>query len=364
MRKSLTEVDRVKRFFNIFYTTHVKITLALILIICSWFMNSELTNFLHLYRQDRAALINVFMQGDDYDYKSSYFLTDAIETAISDVMEYSLVYNRKADFPYPEYGATATEEYNTLIERIQSYKSFRFAVVNHKTNIIISNIASLNGKGPEITVRRYFGEDKNLLIIRDVKNPFFENGPLIEYVDYASELATKYTDDFDIYLSFGDSLEFTGSSEYFSQKHDEALMQTKNVFKSIFAYLIALLIITLMLICVSGQKEAGGKIYRTLSDRLPNDLTFLLCFIMYISMSALYENSLYMALRSANNEDYWMQLTPEFYLIRSNISMVLMISLISFCLCALKRHIRCRTLMSNTYILKLINNFKKAEPLE
>ncbi len=358
----MTEGDKVKRFFNVFYTMPFKTLCVVLLIVCAWLMNSELTNFLHLYNQDRAALINVFIQGDEYDYESSYFLKSSVETAISDVMEYSLVYNRKAHSPYTEYGTTATEDYNELISRLQSYKDLRFAIVNHKTDLIVSNIPSLNGKSIDTTVRRYFDEDKNLLIVRDAKNPIFENGPLTEYVDFVGEEAKKYTDDFDIYISFGDTLEFADKSEVFSQKHSDVLSAVVTTFKSIAVYLVIMMIIFISLVSVSGKREAGGKNYPGLSDRLPNDLTFLLCLIVYISMSALYENSLYMAIRATSTQDYWLNLSPEFYLVRSNISMVVMIITITTFSCTLKRQISASTLISNTYIYRFIKNFKKADP--
>ncbi len=353
----------MKRFFNIFYTAPFKTFCVVLLIVCSWLMNAELTGILSLYKQDRATLINVFIQGDKYDYESSYILKNSIEAAIADVMEYSLVYNRKANSPYAEYDTTATQEYNELIDRLQSHSNFRFALVNHKTDLIVSNIPSLNGKSIETNVRQYFAEDKNLLIVRDVKNPIFENGPLIEYVDFVSEEAKKYTDDFDIYISFGDSLEFAGSGEEYSHKHAQMLSILKGIFKSITVYLVFMFLVFISLLTVSGKRELGGKTYPGVSDKMPNDLTLLLFLIVHLSMASLYENSLYMALRATKVEDYWLNLSPEFYLVRSNVSMVVMIVAITALSCILKRQISSGTLLSNTYIYKVIKNFKKADPV-
>lgn len=201
-----------------------------------------------------------------------------------------------------------------------------------------------------------------MLIVRDAGNPIFENGPLTDYVDFVSEEAKKYTDNFDIYISFGDNLEFAGNSEDFSHKHMEILSIVNGIFKGITVYLIIMLLIFVSLITVSGKRESVGKTYPALSDRLPNDLTFLLCLIIYLSMAALYENSLYMALRVTHVENYWLNRPPEFYIIRSNISMVLMIMTITTFSCTVKRQISCSTLLSNTYIYKVIKNYKKADP--
>ena len=354
----------MKRFFNIFYTASFKAFLALLLVICSWLMNTQLTDLLEIYKQDRTALINVFIQGKDYEYESSYFLKDSIETAIEDVIEYSLVYNRKADKIYTQYDTSATEDYNSLIERLQSLKNFRFALVNHKTDIIVSNIPAIHGKTPALTVTRYFGDEENILIVRDARNPIYENGPMADYVDFVSETAKKYPDEFDLYISFGQNLDFAGDSETFSQRHLESLRYVRSATIDIAVFLFILFIIFISLITVSGKKEIGGKCSPVLHDRLPNDITALLYFIVYISMSALYENSLYMALRATASDDNWLTLSPEFYSVRSSVSMVIMVSIITAFCCTIKRQLRCGTLFSNTYIYKFIRNYKKAEPEE
>ncbi len=360
--KTFKTVIIMKRYFNIFYTLPFKTFFVVLLILCSWFMNTELTNILSLYKQDKVALINVFIQGEDYNYESSYFLKNSIETAIEDVIEYSLVYNRKADKAYTQYDTTATQDYNALVSRLKSLENFRFAIVNHKTDIIVSNISALNGKSPEATVRQYFGEDENILIVRDAKTPIFESGTMSEYVEFVGNQAKKYPDDFDLYISFGNNLNFAGSGEVFSQRHFEVLSAVESILKSITAYLVVLFILFVSLITVSGKKEPGGKAYPSLNDRLPNDLTFLLYLIVYISMSALYENSLYMALRVTNKDDFWLIHSPEFYMVRSSISMVVMTSVITTFCCTVKRQLRCGTLLSNTYIYKIIKNYKKADP--
>lgn len=352
----------MKRLFDLFYTTPCKTLLVVSMIICSWLMNAELMDMLNLYKQDSVALINVFVQGKSYDYQSSYFLRNEIETAIEDVLAYSMVYNRNADKSYVDTNVSGSEDYNETAARLRKLRNFRFAVVNHKTDIIISNIPALNGKSPEVTVRRYFGEEKNILIVRDAKTPYYESGTMSEYVEFVSEQAQKYSDDFDVYISFGDNLEFTNNSEGFSQRHSDALAVVASAFNTIAVYLGVLFVLFVTIVAVSGKREFGGKTYPSLNDRLPNDLTVLLYIVVYISMSALYENSIYMALRVTGPEDYWLSYSSEFYMARSDISMVIMIMVITAFCCALKRQIGCGTLITNTYIYKAIKNFKKSEP--
>lgn len=422
----------MKRLLNLFFTAQAKTVIALLIVICSWLMNSELTAVFSLYKEDGPAVTNVFAQQDDFNYESSYFLKHEIETAIKDVLEYSLVYHRNENnstnsetsaetisylaenfvkhktvsqvfieegfieltpaeksnetveidgvhyiqsvnydkiqssdnsLDFDEFYLRASDDsYAEIAKRLESFNDFRFALVNHKTDTIVSNISAINGKGTDLTVRRYFGDDKNILIVRDAKTPYFENGTMSEYVPFVSEQAKKYTDDFDVYISFGESLEFAGTSEEYSQKHEFAFSKIKSALKDISSYLVVLFIMFLALIAVSGKRELKGKYYPSLTDRLPNDIKLLLHSVVYISMSALYENSLYMTLRVTNIENYWFNITPEFYLLRSNICMVVMICIITAFFCTIKRQLGCGTLVTNSYIYKIVKSYKKAEP--
>ncbi len=427
----------MKRFLNIFFTMPSKIIATALLIICSWLMNSEVVDVLQLYRQDSTAVTNVLLQRENYDYKTSYFLTNEIQTAIESVLEYSLTYHRndssktqeghnmnsveaiiylaesfvKNDYyssafidagfivltpceeglsdieiagefftqsvnydeirlhaeslDFNEFYKRATDEdYAAITSKLDSYENFTFALVNHNTDSIVSNIPSLNKKSSDITVRRYFGEDKSLLIVRDAKTPYFESGTMSQYVEFVSKQAKKYGDNFDLYISFGDNLEFAGDGDDFSHRHEEALGKISLALRNTIIFLFFMLWLFIIIVGVSGRRELGGKCYLSLSDRLPNDLKFLFHLIIYISMSALYENSLYMALRVSDSGDYWLSFSPEFYMVRSGISMVIMICIITAFACAVKRQLRCGTLISNSYIYRLIKNYKKAEPAD
>ncbi len=362
----------MKRFFNIFYTYPCKFGLTVLLIICSWLMNSEFVDVMHLYKEDSTAVTNVLLQRENYDYKSSYFLRNEIETAIEDVIEYSLVYHRN-DYKKPEmsepdaeleesYRRESDKDYAAITSHIESLINFRFAVVNHKTDRVVSNMVALNGSSSDVTVRRYFGEDKNMLIVRNADTPYFESGTMSEYVEFVSELANKYTDNFDLYVSFGDDFEFAGEGEEFSHRHARMLNKISLNIKHMSIYLFVLFLIFVIMVSISGRREVGGKFYPALIDSLPNDLNIFLHVIVYISMSSLYKNSVYLALRVTNTEDYWLSFSPEYYMVRSDISMVIMICIITSFVCLIKRQLGLGTMFSNTYIIRLIKNFKNADP--
>lgn len=427
----MRKLRSMKRVFNAFYTAQAKVIIIIMILICAWLMNSELTDIFYLYNEDRTAVKNVLIQNDDYDYKTSYFLEHEIETAISDVLEYALVYHRNdnnlsgekisADaitylaesfvrnktvnkifidegfiiltecqesedavkigkgyftqqvnyekinscdetVDFDEFYKRATDEdYDRIVSHINRLNNFYFALVNHKTHMIVSNIDSLNGKSTDTAVRSYLPSG-NLLIVRNSRTPYSESGTMVEYVDFVKEKAKNYADNFDIYISFGENMEFAGDGEDFSLRHEEALLEIKESIKGILIFFAVIVFLFFILMKVSGKREVGGKTYSALTDRLPNDIYMLFCLVVFISMAALYENSLYMCVRVSVLEDYWLNLGPNHYLIRSNICMVIMVYTIVVFAGTIRRQIGCGTLFSNTYIYKLINNYKKSEP--
>lgn len=421
----------MKKILSALYTIQAKVIVTTLILVCAWLMNTEFTHMFSLYDEDRTAVKNVVVQLDDFDYKSSYFLKDEIESAISDVLEYSLTYHRNGDMHesatisadaikylaegfvknktvnrifisesfitlkecdkglaeveldgkyYTQqvnydkiyssdkavdfgeiYKRATDEEYDAIVSHLNRLDSFYFAVVNHKTHIIISNIPSLNGQAPGVSVRSYFPES-NLLILRESKSPYSESGTMVEYVSFAAEQAKNYTDNFDLYISFGDNLEFAGTGEDFAQRHEVAFGEIKESVFGILIYLAIIIILFALLLTVSGRHEKGGKIYPSLTDKMPNDINFLFCLVVALSMAALYENSISMFLRVSDIEDYWLSLSPKYYLIRSNICIVALFYDLTAFAGTLKRQIGCGTLISNTYIYKIIKSFRKAEP--
>lgn len=277
-------------------------------------------------------------------------------------VNYDKIYSSDASVDFGEIYKRATDDdYDKIVAHLNSLNNFSFAVVNHKTHVIISNIPSLNGQAPGVSVRGFFPEG-NLLIVRDAKTPYSESGTMVEYVSFVGEQAKNYADNFDLYISFGDNMEFAGDSEEFSQRHEAALNEIKDNLFSIVIFLCVIIILFALLLTVAGRREKGGKVYPSLTDNLPNDINLLFCLVVIISMVALYENSINMFLRASDLEDYWFNLSPKYYLLRSHICIVILFYDLTAFAGTLKRQIGCGTLISNTYIYKVIKNYRKAEP--
>ncbi len=341
----------MKRFCNLFYTLTAKIFIVVCLLFFAWQTSICFAETTVLYRENDTALKNVFAQWDNYDYKTSFYLHDAIEEAIDMVTEYSLYYHRDIT-DETQTIVNADDNYKAITQKISSYNDFRFAVVNHTTGRIVSNIDAINYKDSGTALRGHFtGEEDCLLIIRNSHNPYYESGTIIEYTEYVKELAGNYDDNFDLYIYFGDGFSFALGNEDYEETHNSVLQRVKKVTVLSAVYLIAAGVLFVILLLISGKNELGGKVYPGLSDRLPNDLKLLLFSIVVISMTALYENSLYMALR-ADAYDMWPSFSAEFYIIRSYLAMIVNVCIILSSGCTIKRQYRLGTLFTNTYIYK------------
>ncbi len=341
----------MRTFCNLFYTIWSKTLMVLCILIFLWQTGICFAETTVLYRENDTALKNVFAQWDNYDYRSSFYLRDAIEETIDMVMEYSLYYHREITGEEQKI-INADDNYKSIIRKLNSYEDFRFAVVNHTTGRIVSNIDAISYKDSGTAVRPHFtGRDDFLLIIRNSHNPYYESGTITEYTEYVRELAENYNDNFDLYIYFGDEFSFTQGNEDYAQTHNRVLQRVKKVTVLSAVYLLLAGLMFIALLLVSGKNEPGGKVYPGLSDRLPNDLKLLLFLIVLMSMAALYENSLYMAIR-ADSYDIWPDFSAEFYIVRSYISMLVNVCIILSAGCTIKRQYRLGTLFTNTYIYK------------
>ena len=341
----------MKKFGNLLYTVISKTIIVLLLLFFSWQTSICLAENTVLYRENSTALKNVYHQWDNYDYKTSIYLHDAIEEAIKCVIEYSLYYHRDITDDNQTI-VNADDNYKFIKGKISSYDNFTFAVVNHQTGRIVSNIEEINYKSSGLAIRSYFSDSgDHLIIIRDSHNPYYENGTITEYTEYVRELANTYDDNFDLYIYFGEGFSFDSCRDNYEKIHNSYLSRVKSGIFLSCVFIVIMGLLFLLLLLVTGKNEPGGKTYPGLSDRLPNDLKFLLYIVVLLSMGALYENSLYMAIR-ADSYDSWLTYSSNFYIVRSYVSVLVNVCIIMSAGCTVKRQYKLGTLITNTYIYK------------
>lgn len=426
----------MKRFLNLFYTDTFKALLFITILVFSWLTSSCTLKTTEIYKDDPAAVMNVIVQRTDFDFPSSVLLEKEIDSAIKNVVSYSLDYHRNDDkieetSPYDfayyidmvvylantlvkdnvvhdtfiengfielipsrtkegsveidgkHYRQKVNEErirsfaeyqkdviieyarrsmdsnYRNLAETIDSYKDFTFALVNHTTGKIVSNIENINTKSSSEPIRQYFGNNgSSLLIVRDAKNPYFESGTMKNYVSNVKKVASNYSDNFDLYISFPDNFEFSASEQDYAQRHIDTAKKMYHHINKAVVYLFIATVLFIILVFLAGKKEIGGKVYLSTFDKIPNDALILLYIIVIVCLFVLIDNSLYMIIKTTDYENYWFNRTPGYYVFRANATLTgAVITLIAFA-CTLKRQYKNKTLIKNTYIHRLITNYK------
>lgn len=342
---------------NLFYTIWSKILIVLLVMFFMLQTGICFADTTVMFRENPTAVKNAWTQRDAYDYETSEYLKAEIESAIDSVLQYSLYYRRDiiAD---NQIIVNADDNYREIRKQITSYENFSFALVNHSTNRIVSNIPEINYKESSVNVRQHFPETCNsLLIVRDAHNPYYETGTLTDYNQYITDLSKGYDDNFDLYIYFGENFSFVPDYEKFEQTHKNTLSRVQKSSNRPFVYIGISAVLFAFLLAVTGRHEAGGKFYPGISDTLANDTKLLLFLIVIISMSALYENSLHMALR-AKTLDLFLSFSSDFYIFRSYIALLVNSCIIMATCCTIKRQYRLGTLFTNTYFYKFFFAYK------
>ena len=351
---------------NLAYSLIFKALLMLLITTFAWISGNRLLIVFSEEIYSPAAFRNVFSQPGGFDYESSHFLKQEIRNTVDCVMEYSLKYMKNyysdSQTSKQEFDSNmrlSNEGYRNTVAYLESLKGVSFAVVNHDTGIIVSNISELDDSPAGTEIRSFFGNDPNtLIIVRNCKNPYFEQDVMTEYVDYIRERAQQYSDDCDLYISFTEGLEFREDASYYEALH---ISMTKRVASqaakfSVYAAITILMII--LLIRLSGKAEKNGKIIPGMSDHMPNDLLLIFYAVIGISAIVLFYNSFYMLYKSSTIDSYGLALSPDYYRARANISIVTVVYVLCAAVCKIKRQSRLGTLSDNTCIHQLLCFFK------
>lgn len=359
----------MKRFLNFFYTISFKLLLFILVILFSWLAGSQLLDALNLYVEDSISVQNVTVQWNDFDYESSKYLEHEIESTIENVITYCLKYHNEDEAAQTDgemldyYRRLSDEGYRETAEYLDSLSGVSFAVVNHDSNKIISNIVAINGKNSGTPIRSFFGHiDKTTLIVRNAKNPSFEAGTMSDYAEFVSECAMNYPVDFDLYISFGSDFVFRHDISYYENLHNEMKIRIYSVLGYALLYIFITVSLMSAIVILAGKSEKDSKIIPAALDKMPNDLHLILDVIIYFSLTALFENSIYMLLRSSFADgDYWLGISPGFYAVRANCCIVIITCVILATACTIKRQYKMGTLLTNTYIYRFMKSFKAAE---
>ncbi len=357
----------MKKYVNLFYTRIFKCTVIVVLTVLTWITSGYVTDIFTLQIKNRAALENVFVQPFSFDYESSRYLKAEIENTVDHILDYSLDYSR--DFSpdehlsYEEYNyymSLSNAKYKATVEYLGSLRGVNFAVVNHSTDKIISNVAEIHSKPSSTEIRHLFAAKEHpFIIIRNCSNPYYEQDSLPGYVDHVRKKASEYSDSCDLYISFTDGLCFREAPSYYEDMHNEYSDKVFFLIKRITVFSLISLLLICFLVKVTGRAEKGGKVIPAFSDHLPSDLIIFFYLTIIASIATLYHTSLYMIYKTSTIDGYGLGFRPETYAFRADVTLVITVYVLCALLCKIKRQKLLGTLYSGSYICLIRNMLKK-----
>ena len=83
---------------NVLYLNTTKLIILFIIGVMTFFGCSQLFNILEFYTQDRESVINAFIQGPDFEYKTSIPFRYEVKTAADNILKYALIYQDVENF--------------------------------------------------------------------------------------------------------------------------------------------------------------------------------------------------------------------------------------------------------------------------
>ena len=355
----------IKKYSNLTYTATAKKILVVLIILSSWLASDAFNRLFTYSLENSVGVQNFFRQGFDFDYESSTYADAQVENVISRVLEYSLIYMTPESIKEAcgkkalDLKLKSTDEsYRTLAEYIESLDGICFAIANHSTGRIVSNLPSVDGADSKTEIRNLFSDKgKYLITVYNSKNPYFEQGFSQRFIDSIRKISEAYPDNFDLYISLGDSL-YISSEEYnFEKLHTDTIKKMNLDLHLVIISFAVLTVLSMRMIGVSGKAEKGGKIYPTTTDSLANDILIVLYLILIISATVMYNTSLYMLFKLYTVDSYAEGIgitTPDYYKLRMNICVCTAILTLCMLTTKIKRQKYFGTLFTNTFIFRTV----------
>ena len=357
----------MKNILNLFFTMPAKILVSLIFLGLAVAIAECQTEYVSFYNEDNESFVNAMAQVDDFDYRSSRYYKNTVTKTVESIalicMNYSDAFaeNTSVDKLVSYYSSIGDIGFLRASEQLSQMKGLQFALVNHESKKILSNIPEVNGLPSSADIRHFFGKaDKNLLIARSCENPYFATDYFIDFTDEIRACAERYDDSFDLYVSFGDDATYAENEAACRELHLAMRDKIERLNDKCIIHIIILLLASAFLMTVTGKQEKGGKTYPTIMNRLPNDLLVLIYGIVLVCLSSLYRTSLDMLMTHGNELGaFWFARSEKFYSDRIEFCIVIFFCGALNLLCILKRQYRMGMLFKNTYLHSCIENLKK-----
>lgn len=356
----------MKTFRSLFFTMPAKGIFCFLLFFLSLFFSECNIQYFRLYAEDRTSFINASRQLDHFNYESSYYFKNTVETTFENVTELAFEYENIFDGKLTakelinHFSSIGNSSFADIYKNLSAMPGLRFAVVNHSKGKIYSNIKQINGKASGTDMKDYFrGDGKNQLIAHSCQNPYFATDSFITFAEHIRSVSKKYEDNFDVYITFGSEKSLKEEEKKCEELHLSMRSRIEKINNAIAVYSAAIIIVAIILLTVTGKQEPKGKTYPTVINRLPNDLIVIMYSIVLICEVSLYRTASSMLVSHGNELDtFWFIHSIEFYEIRIRFCIVVFICASVNLLCILKRSQKMGQLLENTYLYSFFKALK------
>ncbi len=356
----------MKSFRSLFFTMPAKGIFCLLLFALSLLFSECSVRYFTLYSTDRISFVNASVQLDSFDYEESYYFKSTVEATLEDVMKLCFSYEdifdgtKSSEELLEHFTRIGDSSFSEIYKNLSKMDGFHFALVNRNKHIIYSDIPQINGAHSSTNIKKYFaGQGKNQLIVHSCQNPYFATDSFIRFAEFIRNTASAYEDDFDIYITFGSEESLAEAEKNCEKLHYDMRGNIEKQNNIVLLCIAGLLIVTMIMVTVTGKQEPGGKTYPTHINKLPNDLITLLYSIVLICQISLYITTTSM-LFSHGNElgTFWFTHSSAFYTTRLRFCVVVFICTAVNLICILKRQYKMGLLIKNTYIYSAVSRLK------
>lgn len=356
----------LKNLRKIFYTYPVRVLLFVMLFILTFITAEYQVKYFNHFNQDNHSFINSMRQGDSFNYETSYYFTNTVVNTVDSLVTLCMEYDKIFTEPSPKeqlleyYRSIGDKKFQEIYKLLSTMRGFTFALVNHDRGIIYSNISEINGKDNSENVRKHFGEQgKNLLIARSCKSPTFETDTFINYGEFIRKCANDYGENFDLYVRFGDENSFNENAARCKEEHFAMRRTIEKLNDTVIFYFALTVLVSAIILSVTGKHEPDGKTYLTNINHIPNDLLFVIYGLVLISIASLYRTSAYMLINHGTElDEFWFTKSEDFYINRIKFCYMIFVFILVNLMCILKRSYKTNTLFTNTYIYPFLLNMK------
>lgn len=357
----------MKNFLTLFFTAPAKIILVLMLFTASFFIGEVQLDYFTYFKEDKESFVNAVAQIDFFNYEKSHYFRNTVRNTIDNIvllsMDYEEIFQEDASAEkHLAYCASIGDtSFPKAYEQLKGVKGLRFALVNLNKRKIYSNIPEINGDKASSDVQQYFDQGKTLLIARSCKNPYFATDTYIDYASHIRDCAKQYEDNFDLYIAFGTEENFKENEAYYRELHFGMRAKIEKLNNTLAILIGITVLISALILTVTGKHEPGGKTYPTIMNRLPNDLLVLIYGIILVCITTLYRTAASMLVSHGDElDEFWFTHSQGFYESRLKFCVIIFICAATNIICILKRQYKMGTLTKNTFLYDYVKALKTA----